>query len=176
MRWMIYISPVAGVPQFLRGRMLQGAAMLFVWAMALNGALILGPSLLPANYSLRVVIVSWVVLAAVTAASIIDVLRHTHPERVGRFAQKRDRLLVDGIKAYLRNDLDAAIDAWAESVRMNIDDADARIYLAMAYSAHGDNALARRHYRKCRSLNRKKWSWEIRRGLNALPKKGTPSE
>lgn len=171
MRWMIFISPIAGAPQFLRGRMLQGAAMLFVWAAALDGALILGPSLLPQDYSLRVVAVSWIVLTAVTAASVIDVLRHTHPERVGRFAQKRDTLLIDGIKAYLRNDLDAAIEAWEEMVRMDIDDADARIYLAMAYSARGDNTLARRHYRKCRALNRRKWSWEIRRGLNALPKK-----
>ncbi len=165
MRWMLIISPIAGMAQFLRGRMMRGALMFAAWIIALNGLLILGPALMPETTAIAVRAVSFCLLAAATSISVIDVLRHSHPTRIDHFTSKRERLLATGIAAYLKNDLDAALDAMDEMVRMDIDDADARIYLAMTYKARGNNAMARRQFRKCRSLNRKKWGWEIDRAL-----------
>ena len=170
MRWMIIISPIAGMAQFLRGRMARGAFMFAVWIVALNGALVLGPTLMPNEAAAVVQAVSFGLLGAATAVSVVDVVRHSHPARVGRFADKRERLLATGIEAYLKDDLDAALDAIDEMVRMDIDDADARIYLAMVYEARGNHAMARRQFRKCRSLNRKKWGWEVGRALDSANK------
>ena len=168
MRWMIIISPIAGMAQFLRGRMARGALMFAAWIVALNGALVLGPSLMPSTLAMVVQAVSFGLLGAATAVSIIDVVRHSHPARVGRFAEKRERLLATGIAAYLCDDLDTALDAIDEMVRMDIDDADARMYLAMIYKARGEHAMARRQFRKCRALDRRKWDWEVGRELTPV--------
>jgi len=167
MRRMVFISPIAGVAQLLRGKFLMGLVLLVIWMVALNGAAVLGPGLMPRSLSILVTAVSWCIFAAVAGVSIIDVLRHTHPQRREEFEKKKGRLLMDGITAYLQDDLDSAVRHLSEMVKLDIDDADARIYLAMAYKAYGDVAAARKHFKRCRALNKKKWCWEVDEGLKS---------
>ncbi len=165
---MILLSPIAGVAQFLRGRFVFGVVLLFLWIAALNGALVLGPGLMPPESAFWVKLVSWCVFGIVTIVSVIDILLRTNPRRVAEIENRKNQLLLDGINAYLRDDLDAAVRFFSEMARLDVNDADARMYLAMAFRARGDTTPARRQFKHCRALDRRKWSWEVAEELKSL--------
>ena len=166
----ILLSPIAGVVQFLHGRYVFGVVLLFLWIAALNGALVLGPGLMPPESAFWVKLISWCVLGIVTIVSVIDILLRTNPRRVEEIEDRKNRMLLDGINAYLRDDLDAAVGFFSEMVKLDVNDADARMYLATAFRARGDTTPARRQFKHCRALDRKKWSWEVAEELKSFKK------
>ena len=169
MKWvMLAFSPIPGFAQFLTGRNARGFALVAAGIVGLNGVAVLGPGLRPESTGLVVATLSWIALIGAGGASVLDTVRHVVLLDRSKLARNKRRLLEKGIECYLRDDAEAAMLHFAESVNLDPQDADSRMYLATALRAQGNFAAARKHFKRAAALNSTKWSWEAAEELHAL--------
>lgn len=169
MKWiMLACSAVPGLAQFLAGRGGRGFALMALGLLGLNGVLVLGPELRPANVGLVVAVLSWVALVAAAGASVLDTVRRVVLLDRDKLARQKRDLLEKGIECYLRDDAGSAALHFSELVELDPQDADSRMYLAASLREKGDLAAAKRNFKRAAALNPAKWSWEVREEMERM--------
>ena len=77
-------------------------------------------------------------------------------------ADQAEQVMLAGIKAMLRNDLEEAEDAFRRVLRRDDRDVEGWLYLARTCQLQGQESRARKFYRVVKRLDRtKKWAWEL---------------
>lgn len=99
-------------------------------------------------------------------ASWLDMWLRSSPGRLERERETRERLLHDGMVAYVRSDLDGARLLFRECLRIDPLDVEALFRLGASCARAGDRQAAERWLAKLlRHDLEEKWSWEAHREL-----------
>ncbi len=115
------------------------------------------------------IVLSSIALVGVAAYSVVDVVRLNTPSRRLRIARTRDRLLWEGLMAYLRSDLLTAEQKFIDCARLDRLDVEPVLRAGVAASRRGAFREARRLLRRARRLDvEKRWEWELRRELERV--------
>jgi len=95
--------------------------------------------------------------------AVIDMSLRTRPGRIEAEAALRDRLLRQGIIAYLHAELGRAEEAFLEMLRIDPYDPEAWFRLAVVACRRGDSRTAMRRFARLRRYDvARKWDWEER--------------
>jgi tetratricopeptide (TPR) repeat protein len=101
--------------------------------------------------------------------SFADVWRRTSPARRQRLGEEKARLLRLGMIAYLRDDLEAAEEAFRACLSLDHQDVEALMRLGVVLARLGQVRAARRWLGRARVFDfEDKWKWQIGRELESL--------
>ena len=143
----------------LVGRYFKGALLAVLFSMTVQG-LLLG-WVWPESFG-----TSWMVLLGLAVGiwlySLVSAWWLMRRMGTERFQQQKDRILMAGIKAMLRNDLEAASKTFRTLLRQDDRDLEGWLYLARICQLQGQTRWARRFLKVVRCLDRQgKWRWEL---------------
>jgi len=110
-----------------------------------------------------------VLLAIVVVVQCVELAWRTRPQRVAAEEKERERWMRDGTAAYLRGNLDAALECFRHCLRTRPQDVDALFRLGVVAARAGDTRAATRWLRRTTRYDLDdRWHWEIEREFAKL--------
>lgn len=116
------------------------------------------------------IIADTVVQSGFAVGIFIWIFAHVDLFRVRRLQKAAtEEVFVDGIRAFLRNDLDKSEQLMGQMLLANPYDIESRMYLALIYAKRGTLGAARRQLRRCRRFDEKGvLAWETQAEMERL--------